>query len=170
MVYSWKIPGVHKVAPDVAAGVFDELSKQGELTKKKLVEVSRADDAPLHNEFEWDDTIAAERYRESQAGDMLKHLIISHDDKPEELPQRVFFNIQAEGQTYERIDTIIQRQRSKEALVKQCLRDLISFKMKYQYILKTCRVSEYMDAVQVRMEWFMENPESNKKTEEEEND
>ena len=43
------------------------LHTTGGVTAKRLVEASRPVDAPLHNKFIWDNSVAAERYRESQA-------------------------------------------------------------------------------------------------------
>jgi hypothetical protein len=55
-------------------------SFNGILTAKQLVDMCRADDAPLHHLFEWDDAIAAELHREQQA----RLLLNSYEEAPED--------------------------------------------------------------------------------------
>lgn len=155
MVYKWKLPNFHKTDPNVAAQVMNELAADGKLTRQNLVDVSRPEDAPLHQEFEWDDTKAAEEYRKEQAKVLIHHLVIEQEDRPQEYPQRVFFNIQSEGPKYEPIDVIITRKDSMEALRKQCLRDLITFKMKYKSILSLMGLAEQVDSLQMSFEVLM---------------
>lgn len=65
-----------KTPPQIVGEVCLELEKEGRLTAKNLVDVSRDEDAPLHNEFEWSDDIAAEKYREVQAGYIIRSVEI----------------------------------------------------------------------------------------------
>jgi hypothetical protein len=69
----------------VAGDECRRLEEDGGLTPARLVDASRPDDAPLHKEFEWDDAVAAERYRENQASSVIRHLVtvsIDHSDVP----------------------------------------------------------------------------------------
>ena len=67
MVYEFKPCSYIKASAQVAGEMCEQLSKTGGLTPKRLVDANRAEDAPLHGEFEWNDTVAAEAYREGQA-------------------------------------------------------------------------------------------------------
>lgn len=83
--YRFKMQGTHKVSAEVAGKVCQELSaSSGGLTPKRLVDVSRPADAPMHDEFEWNDGIAAEKYREEQAQKVIQHLIIVRTDNETE--------------------------------------------------------------------------------------
>lgn len=73
--YFWAPGSRHKVSAQVAGEVCDELSVDGKITPSDMVDASRPDDAPLHPEFEWDDSVAAERYRETQARAIIRHII-----------------------------------------------------------------------------------------------
>lgn len=151
-IYQWNVVGLYKTDPNVAAEVMHGLAEQGKLNKKELVEVSRPEEAPLHKDFEWDNEVAAEKYREHQAQNMIHNLTVVSESVPEEPARRVFFNILSEGPKYETLETIMTRKDSVEALKKQCLKDLIAFKVKYQRILKACGCEEYTDAMQTRLE------------------
>jgi hypothetical protein len=49
-------------------------AEYGTLTPPVVVEESRPEDAPLHPAFEWRDPIAAERYREHQASQLIRRV------------------------------------------------------------------------------------------------
>ena len=55
-------------------------SQYGTLTPANVLDAARAADHPLHSRFEWDDTIAAERYRESQAGELIRKVKLTYAD------------------------------------------------------------------------------------------
>lgn len=77
MVYEWKdLASVRNIKADaqVAGEVCEELEREGRLTPENLVEVSKDENAPLHNEFEWNDATAAKKYRRSQAQFIIKCL------------------------------------------------------------------------------------------------
>ena len=59
--YSYRVPGLQKAPAEVTGRVFEELANsEGGLSPRTLVDASRDENAPLHNEFEWRDDVAAE--------------------------------------------------------------------------------------------------------------
>jgi hypothetical protein len=57
---------------EIVNRVLEELHEEhGHVTPDMLVEVARPEDHPLHDQFEWNDTIAAEKYRREQARQMI---------------------------------------------------------------------------------------------------
>jgi len=57
-----------KTTYQVITEIYEQENK---VTPDLLVEYSRPEDAPLHNRFEWDDTLAGHQYRKVQA----RHII-----------------------------------------------------------------------------------------------
>ena len=45
------------------------------------------------NKDEWDDTIAAEKYRLVQAGEILRFIVYEEDERPEDRPEIKVFHI-----------------------------------------------------------------------------
>lgn len=129
MVYQWKINGLHKVDAQTAGECCERLNKEGRLTAADLVEESRPEDAPLHAEFEWDDSIAAEEWRKEQARTIIRSIVVS--DKPEEEPVRAYFKIES-ATHYETVQTIISKPDSYSLLLKQALGELAAFQRKYR--------------------------------------
>ena len=77
MVYDWKV-NVVNINPQIAG---DELArierKYGSLTPESVVDESRDVNAVLHNCFEWNDAVAAEKYRHTQARHIIGNITVS---------------------------------------------------------------------------------------------
>lgn len=96
MIYQWKPGSRFKVDANTAGAVCGQLEAAGNLSAKSLLDASRPEDAPLHSEFEWNDSIAAEKFREGQARNIINHLVVRLDEKPD-TPVRGFFPDHAAG-------------------------------------------------------------------------
>lgn len=54
--------------------------QQGSLTPRGVVAASRAEDAPLHARFTWDDSVAGERWREVEARELIRSVMVVYKD------------------------------------------------------------------------------------------
>lgn len=131
MVYQWKLGSHIKGSAQVAGEVCEQLEKQGRLSAKILLDESRPEDAPLHNSFEWDDSIAAESWREQQARHIINSLIVCPE---KEEPVRVFFKIERTENRYQSIETILEHKDSTRKLLENALHELESIQKKYKAI------------------------------------
>ena len=127
-MYSFKKGSFIKADANVAGAMCEQLEKTIGLTPKNLLDANRAEDAPLHSCFEWNDGEAAEKYRESQARHIINCLCLKTEQKETE-PVRAFFNI--EKTVYESTGIIIQQEDKRTALLRQALRELEAFQRKY---------------------------------------
>lgn len=134
MVYKWKT-NFYKVDADVAGKVFEELNETVGLTAKSVVDASRDENAPLHNEFEWDDAVAGELWREQTARVMICNLTIDvKTDEKSEMPVRAFMSVEHDSPVYESITTILTDENKTERLMNMAMKELISFERKYATI------------------------------------
>lgn len=149
MIYKWKNFS-YKTSADVAGEVCEELDRTVGLTPENLVEASRPEDAPLHNEFEWDDRIAAEEFRRTQARLMICNLSIVLEEQKQE-PIRAFFSLQNgfrknEGM-YESTITIMGDSEKRKRLFDNAKRDLEAFKKKYEILSELAELFSVIDSV-----------------------
>ena len=144
MVFKWKQGAHQKVSAQVAGEMCAALEKEGRLTAQTLVEVNRPEDAPLHKAFEWDDTEAAERWREHQARNIIHSITVVREEQE---PVRAFFNIVTTAPQYESIETIVQTEDKYAALMKMALRELIAFKKKYEQLKELAPVFDAIEEV-----------------------
>ncbi|KTR78004.1 hypothetical protein NS234_04875 [Microbacterium oxydans] len=130
----------------LTANLRDELiairEQFGYLNPKAVVDVARDNKHPLHHRFEWVDTIAAEKYRLQQAGDLIRRVKISYLDsteKPQEI--RAFLAVRAPTDedgaataAYVPTEEAMSDPFTSALLLREFERDWKSFKAKYQHL------------------------------------
>ena len=146
-----------KVSAQAAGEVCNYLEEQGRLTPRDLVQESKRKDAPLHDAFEWDDTQAAQLYRETQA----RHIICSvevvyskakteeNEQKDISIPTRAFVSIKKDTKKreYHSIDRVIKNKDYTSILLDQALNELRTFKSKYSQLSQLAEVFGVIDSL-----------------------
>jgi len=130
--YQWKSGAHIKGSAQAAGEVCRKLEEEGNLTPKALVEASRPEDAPLHSMFEWDDAVAAERYREVQGGMIIRYLEVVPSGSSE--PVRAFVSVAAEGggRSYMDVTAALSSEPTRDEVLETALAELRAFERKYR--------------------------------------
>lgn len=148
IAYSWTPGSQHRVSAEAAGIVCKELEAEGRLTPHDLVEVSRPEDAPLHSEFEWDDSTAAELYRESQGAYIMRTIEFKVTEAEESEPIRLFFpthEVDDDGKSlkkYASTTLLVSRKDSREQLLDDALNELRAFERKYRELTQFATLFE----------------------------
>lgn len=127
---------------------FDELQEEygEEYTPAEVLELARDEHTELHKCFQWDDSIAAERWRLEQARQVCKSftVVIEKADKKE--PQR-FRVVQhdKEDKVYRPVVFTVRDDDQYARLLKQAKEELASFKRRYKSIVELEGVIEEID-------------------------
>lgn len=134
MVYEWKRSMPVK-AQDAGEYLSRLENKHGKLTQGLIVEESTPKEAPLHGLFEWDNSKAADEYRKSQAGYILRNLVVvkvaqAEIKGPSEV--RAFVNVTDKNNLgYVSIDTALRDCDMRDHLLQSAVSDLKAFRKKY---------------------------------------
>lgn len=85
------MPGMHiEGVPEEAANrLRDLLDPNDELTTDAVIDDARDPSSPLHRYFEWDDSEAAEKYRQVQAGLLIRRVRVVWQPSKKSEPRRV---------------------------------------------------------------------------------
>lgn len=107
--YAWKLVGLAKgINIDDAVQELERIeSLYGSLTPENVLDASRPKNALLHNYFEWDDSVAAERHRIQQARVLLNNIevkIISNGQPKQVAVYEVVKS--SSGQQYKSLQTM----------------------------------------------------------------
>lgn len=146
MVYKFKEGSRINADPQLVGRVCAQLSSEGELTAHRLLEVSRDSSAPLHNLFEWDDRIAAEEYRVSQARYIIRSITVESETNIKQ-PVRAFISIHQEKQEYKPISSVMRSVTLREQMLANALKDLRAFKQKYEVLNELVSIFLEIDAL-----------------------
>lgn len=131
-----------------AQKVVDEIMSIGECASpKQIVDKARDEGTELHKAFEWDDSIAAEKYRCEQARHLVRCIVIDQPQMDEEKPEiRVYQKL--DDQTgYKRIELIIRQEDEYAALLSQANRELKAFRVKYSTLNELHEIFDMIDKI-----------------------
>lgn len=124
-----------------AGEIMKQLEAENRLTAADLVNVSRPEDAPLHDYFEWDDAKAAEKFRETQGKNLIEAVVevienpSAENDGPVEVEiQKAFYAVGTGNHNYYHIDTIVQDDDKSQQLFEMAFRELKAFERRYAII------------------------------------
>lgn len=145
MVYQWKSNARIKVNADLAGKMCEEIESKVGLTARSLLDANREEGTLLHDEFEWDNEIAAEEYRLQQARHIINCLCIKPETK-ENKPIRAFFRIM-DSESYENINVIISDEDKHQRLLQTALNELNAFKIKYRQLNELKPLFDLLDKV-----------------------
>lgn len=137
-----RIKAAGKADAQVIGETLDEISKKngGELHPKAVVEAARAKKHPLHQHFEWDDTLAAEAYRIDQARNLIR-IVRVEDVNTEEGTARAFVSIAGkDGTSYRSMEDVKRSADLQLALLQSAERDLEAFQRRFRELTDVCKV------------------------------
>ncbi len=148
MIYKFAEGSIHTVSAQVVGPILDQMGRKGILTPKNVVDEARPEDSPLHPEFEWDDAIAAEKWREKQAQLLIIHIVKIDEPEPSSTPIKAF-HVTVEKSHYEPIDIILKDEMKRNVLLENAKRELISFKKKYHTLSELSNVFMAIDQITI---------------------
>ena len=153
--YRYKVNGLVKAPAEVTGAVCQALIDQEGVAKpQRLVDVSRPVDAPLHNEFEWNDGVAAEKYRCEQARQIIKNIVAIDTSIEEEreikavkavITDRAFVPTGENNHEYVTLKMALDNDKWRNNLLEAARKDLIAFRSKYYRLAELAGIINDID-------------------------
>lgn len=141
-IYKWKSGSRVSADAQKVGEVCERLERKGNLTPRALVNASRRKNAVLHDLFEWDNEIAAEKYRETQASYLIRSIEVVSAGISE--PVRAFVSVTANEEKTERTYINVERALSingtREEVLAIALAELKAFERKYSNLEELANV------------------------------
>lgn len=139
-IYRWKAGSRMSGDPQKIGAICERLDRKGNLTPKALVDEGRKPKSPLHGCFEWDDTVAAEKYREVQAGYIIRSIEVEVKGIAE--PTRAFVSVTSEGggKTYMGVEVAMAHEETRDDVLSAALSELRAFERKYAQLEELANV------------------------------
>jgi predicted transcriptional regulator len=145
MVYQWKTIANIKADANEAGRQFEQLERTVGVTPQTVLDANRAEDTPLHNEFEWDDDIAAENYRLHQAGQLIRMLCVKPTTETKDsTPIRAYIRME---DSYENIGVVVSVKEKRELMLERAKNELRAFKAKYNTLKELKPVFDAIEEV-----------------------
>lgn len=144
-VVKWAINGFYKQDPNDVRKEIESLGDES--TPHDIVEKARNEESVMHDMFEWDDSVAGELYRETQARQIIRMLVIVDEEKKEKPPVRLFVSTGNRDQTYTPIKLIVRNEESYNALLMRAFAELAAFRKKYKTLSELSEIMQMIDTM-----------------------
>lgn len=140
----WRIEGIFKAN---AAKCLDEIGRDVEITPEQVLEKARDEQSELHKCFEWNDSIAAEKYRLQQARQLIQFFVVvpKQDSKS---PIR-HFQITSQRNVYMPTTHFATQPDEYQKLLQRAYAELRSFQNRYKSLSELESVFEEIDKIAV---------------------
>ncbi len=141
MEVKWKFMN-YRADPNKA---YEEISSLKEITPQNVVDLARNENSVIHNDFEWNDTVAGEKYRLIQARKMIINFSIVTEDKESE-PIRAL-QISTTVNEYKPVEIILRNEDEYQSLLKRAKGELEAFRRRYQTLTELEPIFEAMKQI-----------------------
>lgn len=144
MRYGWR-PGSHvRLDAQLAGEEMERVRKahNGRLEPEMLVRQARSKRSALHDHFEWDDAVAAEKHRLDQAGALIRSLTVDiSKSNLESKPIRAFVNVEVGGDRhYVAIQTAMDSEELRHQVIQRAWRELKAWQERHAELVEFARV------------------------------
>lgn len=117
------------------AGAF--LMRSGPKTAKQVLALAAPKRSPLHDLFDWDDTVAARKWRLEQAGELLRSIHIKYIDAGGEgRSARAFVNLTEKGhrdaQPYYATMAVLSDKGMRKIILKRAISEADAWRQRYE--------------------------------------
>lgn len=159
--YSWRGGFAYKVPASIVGTALESIeARDGSVTSQSFLEYSRPEESETHSMFEWDDTIAAEKYRLRQAGAIINQLEVklefenspTHEAEIKVVPIKAFMNVSAKAPTeagvFVNAVTVQQEDEYRKTVLQNALSELRAFQRKYSNFSEFSKVFDAIKEIE----------------------
>lgn len=111
-------------------------NEHGRLTPSLVVDEARNEKHPLHNRFEWDDAVAGEAWRRSQAHELIRSVRVVYKEADEKNPEksvRAFHAVRSEKEhVYEPVEKVAGDDFTRQLVLKDMEREWQALRRRYE--------------------------------------
>lgn len=135
------IKAADKADPQKIGEALEEIAgkNQGHITPEAIVESAKDRKGVLHRHFEWDDSVAAKKYRLDQARSIVQSIHVEADT--ESGYSRAFLSIrEKDGTAYRTITEVLQSADLQSKVLAAAERDLLAFESRYRSLEDVCNL------------------------------
>ena len=113
--------------------------KMGTLTAREVLDFARPQNSPIHNYFNWDDSMAAECWRVQQARLVINHLVLVRIVDGREKSIKAFFNVgipeedsEEERRVYVTSEVVAHSEYFRQQVIERALGELKAWQIRYR--------------------------------------
>jgi hypothetical protein len=153
VVYGWKDSRSFKVPAQVVGEVLEQIeAARGEITPRAVVEEARPVKSPIHSFFEWDDSKAADKYRDEQARALVACVVVRALDGAEsKSAPRAFVSLSSDdGRSYLGIVSAMSDSEKRAQILSRARKEIEEWRDRYRALEEFSRLFKVIDKLAVK--------------------
>lgn len=135
--YSWKNTGFSANA-QLVGEELEKLESAGELTADEVLEFAKNNpDSETYKCFEWNDSVAGEKYRRYQASHIMTSISVTIKSEPKET-QRVYLNIKSSidnSRKFKNVKEVLKNDKEYQQVLDNAKQAFIRTKEQYELLV-----------------------------------
>ena len=140
---TWKVKGFFKADAET---VYKEITALGDsFSPEQIVEAAKDEASELHKCFTWDDTVAAERWRQHQARVLVAQLVVKTETTDKEPVAVRVIAPTATRNEYKPVVKLIEAEQGYADLLARAINELKAFQQKYKAITELREIFAAID-------------------------
>lgn len=156
MVYEWTdgSRASSGIAAQAAGEILETISKAngGVIQPPDVVNAAKPKSSPIHNAFEWNDSIAAEQFRLQQARALINSIsVVVKIGNADTVPTRAFVNMRhtEQGQGYVTIKDGLTKPEYRDQVLAEALTEIKSWQARYKQLSELSRIFEAIEEIEL---------------------
>lgn len=154
--YEWDSYYKYSVDANVVGGITEYLErKDGEVTTTSFLDVAKDKNSPIHGMFEWDNKVAANKYRLAQAAKIiaaLRVVVVTNNEESPEKKVSAFVNVNPARNTtaksiYMNVNNALSNEDTRSVVLNRMYRDMQAFIDRYYTFDEVSNVIQAMSEV-----------------------
>jgi hypothetical protein len=152
MIYQYNSEAVKNIVKVPAQKVGERLERiraanNGDLTKEAVVEDARSTKSPLHKIFEWDNDVAAEKFRLEQARFLIKSISVVVSEE-QTAPVRAFVNVRGSNTSaYTSMSDAMSDPQLRALVLDRARRELEDWRARYRHLEEFADIIDMINSV-----------------------
>lgn len=157
MIYQWKDSAFKSGDPQAVGDRLNRIRESNpkqRLAARDVVVDARREDSPLHRYFEWRDSVAALKYRETQARELIRSLVVIYDERPD-TPVPAFVCIEQGAEEfgpYQATHVALAEPESRDYVLTRARQELAAWRKRYASLQELADVLSVVDEALGKLE------------------
>jgi len=151
--YKWKDASYCQIPAQVVGKEITKVMKKnkGILTPQLLVDSAKNLKSPIHDYFEWNNKVAADKYRETQASYLIRHLeIIEEKEDLKPVKVRAFVSVKSDNNYhYVSIQSAYNDKDMLKYVLEQALSEYKALAQKYQNLKEFKKINDAINGIKI---------------------
>ena len=143
MIYQWREGARFSVDAQKAGNELERIRTKhnGRLEPDWVVHAAKSDKNPLHGLFEWNDTVAAQNYRVSQARHVIRSIEVVIEEAERPKPVRAFVSVVRDrDQSYTSVSHAMSDPELRKQVLRTALKELEAWRHRYAELVELATV------------------------------